>query len=372
MDQGDSMEIRRARKPSWGIAVLITLLVCALSILFAWLYKTAWSSGTFGEYRRVELNGNQEIQTVGNGFVYYNGSSLSLVSDQGDAKWTYMIGANVSFDASNSGVAAWSGETLTILDLENGTPTYSSPMGGEVLSAFVGPKYTAALLGPEHDSTISILENEGRQVDEIALPDQTVLDYGFFSGGTLFWVMTLDTSGTVPTCSIATYKPGKMIVGSISDSEQLMYQVMFQSSQVCVAGTTHLKVYDYTGTEQTSKRTLIYGWYLAALDEGADDPMLALVPDAQYGGSDTMRDVRMIRSNLDQVVRMPFGCATLVAKENNVYGFSNEGYVMVARAGEKTVAAYDLGLPTGTVYGVTDNRVAVIGSGNTVYLVTLP
>ena len=139
-----------------------------------------------------------------------------------------------------------------------------------------------------------------------------------------------------------------------------------------MAGTTHLKVYDYTGTEQTSKRTLIYGWYLAALDEGADDPMLALVPDAQYGGSDTMRDVRMIRSNLDQVVRMPFGCATLVAKENNVYGFSNEGYVMVARAGEKTVAAYDLGLPTGTVYGVTDNRVAVIGSGNTVYLVTLP
>ena len=126
--------------------------------------------------------------------------------------------------------------------------------------------------------------------------------------------MTLDTSGTVPTTAISTYRPGRMMVGSITDAQQLMYQVMFQSSQVVCAGTTHLKVYDYTGREDESRRTLIYGWYLAAVEAGVDDPMMAFVPDAQYGTEGGMRDVRMMRANVDEIVRMPFACTTLVAR----------------------------------------------------------
>ncbi len=142
--------------------------------------------------------------------------------------------------------------------------------------------------------------------------------------------MTLDTSGTVPTTAISTYRPGRMIVGSITDSQQLMYQVMFQSSQVVCAGTTHLKVYDYTGREDETKRTLIYGWYLAAVEDGVDDPMMAFVPDAQYGTGSEMRDVRMIRSNPTKLSACPMR-ATLVAKGDWVYGFSEDGHIMVAR-----------------------------------------
>ena len=206
-------------------------------------------------------------------------------------------------------------------------------MDADILSAKAGAVYTAVLLSPEHDSTIVILENGGREVDRLTFADQTVLDYGFFSNDTLFWVMTLDTSGTVPTTAISTYRPGRMIVGSITDAQQLMYQVMFQSSQVVCAGTTHLKVYDYTGREDESRRTLIYGWYLAAVEDGVDDPMMAFVPGAQYGAGGEMRDVRMMRANVDEIVRMPFACSTLVAKGDRVYGFSADGHVMVARTG---------------------------------------
>ena len=217
-----------------------------------------------------------------------------------------------------------------------------------------------------------LLENGGREIDRLTFADQTVLDYGFFSADSLFWVMTLDTSGTVPTTAISTYRPGRMIVGSITDQQQLMYQVMFQSSQVVCAGTTHLKVYDYTGRENEEKRTLIYGWYLAAVEAGVDDPMMAFVPDAQYGTEGGMRDVRMMRAGVDQIVRMPFACATLVAKGDRVYGFSADGQVMVARTGVQKVDAYALNTPAAEVYGVTDDRVAVMGTGNTAYLVTLP
>lgn len=371
-DQGDSMEINQPKKLSWVLTILIAVLICGLSLLGAFVIKNSWSAPAYGEYKAVPLSGNEGVQVSGNGFVYYNGSSLASVSSRGKVQWTYMVGANASFKASASGVASWSGETLTVIDRKTGNTSYTSPMDAEVISAYTGEQYTAALLAPEHNSTIVLIENGGRLVDQIVFADQTVIDYGFFSGGSLFWVMTLDTSGTVPTCAISTYRPGRMIVGSIKDSEQLMYQVMFQSSHVRCAGTTHLKVYDYTGAEIVENRQLIYGWYLAAVDGVNDDPMMALVPDAQYGGSDTMHDVRMMRTDLDQVVRMPFGCAKLVAKGNRIYGFSAEGYIMVAEAGRQTVTAFRTDVPAGEVYGVTDDRVAVVGAGSSAYLVTLP
>ena len=294
------------------------------------------------------------------------------MSSKGAQEWSYSVGANASFSASDSGVAVWTDKRLVVIDREDADTIYTGQMEESILSARTGAVYTAVLLAPEHDSTIVLLQNGGREVDRLTFADQTVLDYGFFSGDSLFWVMTLDTSGTVPTTAISTYRPGRMIVGSITDQQQLMYQVMFQSSQMACAGTTHLKFYDYTGREDEARRTLIYGWYLAAVDAGVDDPMMAFVPDAQYGAEGGMQDVRMLRSNVDEIVRMPFACSTLVAKGDRVYGFSADEHMMVARAGVQKVDAYQLSTPPADVCGVTDDRVAVLAAGNTAYLVTLP
>ena len=366
------MDTRRTGRLPWGAAALIAAAICALSVLGAFLCKQAFGPKGYGESTAVTLSGNQGVQVTGDGFVYYNGSTLLSVSSKGAQQWSYSVGANATFAAGESGVAVWSGRRLSVIDRDDGDTIYTGQMEEDILSAKAGAVYTAVLLSPEHDSTMVLLENGGREIDRLTFADQTVLDYGFFSADSLFWVMTLDTSGTVPTTAISTYRPGRMIVGSITDQQQLMYQVMFQSSQVVCAGTTHLKVYDYTGRENEEKRTLIYGWYLAAVEAGVDDPMMAFVPDAQYGTEGGMRDVRMMRADVDQIVRMPFACTTLVAKGDRVYGFSADGQVMVARTGVQKVDAYALNTPAAEVYGVTDDRVAVMGAGNTVYLVTLP
>ena len=369
---GEPMETRRTGRLPWGLAALIATAICALSVLGAYLIRQAFGAPGYGAATAVTLTGNQGVQVAGDGFIYYNGSTLASVSSKGAQEWSYSVGANASFSASDSGVAVWTDKRLVVIDREDADTIYTGQMEESILSARTGAVYTAVLLAPEHDSTIVLLQNGGREVDRLTFADQTVLDYGFFSGDSLFWVMTLDTSGTVPTTAISNYRPGRMMVGSITDAQQLMYQVMFQSSQVVCAGTTHLKVYDYTGREDTSRRTLVYGWYLAAVDEGVDDPMMAFVPDAQYGAGGELRDVRMIRSNGEQIVRMPYPCTMLVAKGDRVYGFSADGHVMVARAGVQKVDAYLLDVAPGQVYGVTDDRVAVMGTGNTAYLVTLP
>lgn len=366
------MDKRLNSKLSWGGALLIVILVTALAYLGARLFANLRSDNGFGSYALVDLPANQELQVTGDGFVYYDGSSLSRVASNGKSRWTYLVGANAQFNAQTTGVAAWSGSLLTLIDWTDGTVESSSPLEAEVISARMGAKYAAVLLAPEHDGAIVLLERGGRQVDRIDMSGLTVLNYGFFSDDSLFWVMALDTSGTVPTCSISTYNPGKRIVGSITDSEQLMYQVLFQSTQVCCAGVTHLKVYDYTGTEDAAKRKLIYGWYLVSADNDSVDPMMAYVLSAQYDAGEEMQDVRMIRSDLDETVRMPFGCTALVAKDSRVYGFSRDGYIMIAQSGRQKVDAYPTGIPVDRVYGVTSDDVAVIGYGTQVFLVNLP
>ena len=227
------MEREKNSQLSWAGALLIAVLVTLLAFAGARLVSRLRSRTSFGTYALVDLPVNQGLSVVNDGFVYYDGSSLTRVNAGGKTVWSSLVGANASFDAQTTGVAVWSGTQLSLIDWESGVAESSLPLDGEIVSARLGSRYAAVLLAPEHDGTILLLEPGGRRVDSIDLSGQTVLNYGFFSDDTLFWVMTLDTSGTVPTCVISTYNPGKRIVGTITDNEQLMYQVMFQSSQVC-------------------------------------------------------------------------------------------------------------------------------------------
>ena len=328
--------------------------------------------GEFGTYARLDLPTNQGLQTVGDGFICYDGSSLLRMNSSGETVWSHLVGADAQFDARTTGVAAWSGDLLTLVNWQDGVVQYSSALSSDIVSARMGEKYAAVLLAPETGGTLLLMEPGGRQVDQLEFNGQTVLDYGFFSDESLFWVMALDTSGTVPTCEISTYSPGKRIVGSVSDNEQLMYQVIFRNSQLLCAGVTHLKVYDYIGTEQVADRKLIYGWYLASADSESRDPMMAFALSSQFDAGTGLQDVRMMRSNLDQIVRMPFGCASLVASGSRVYGFSNDGCIMIARAGQQKVEAYPTGIAMDRVYGITSDNVAVVGYGSQIYLINLP
>lgn len=365
------MDRNRKRRLPWAVVLLIIALCCGIAYGGEYLFGRVRSASSFASTKVLQLDNAQKLEVVSDGFVYYDGNTITMVDDEGTNEWNYMMGAGADFSATDAGVASWIGKKLTLIDGDTGVTSYSGNMDGDVLSAHMGEEYAAVLVGPEHDSTIVLMETGGRRVDSITLSDQTVIDYGFFYNDTLFWLMTLDTNGTAPSCTVNTYRPGRRLVGSISDSEQLLYSAMFQSTQICVAGDTHLKVFTYNGTEELEKRKLIYGWTLAAVDGNNDNPMMAFTPNGQYDSSSTIRDVRMIRGSSERIVRMPFGCAQLVAAGDRVYGFSSEGYVMIARLEKQKVDAYQLPIYFDKVYGVTQSNVAILGYGGTIYLVSL-
>ena len=365
------MDKRQTRRNPWTIVLIVLLLCCLVAYGGGKLFKAMFSGSKLGDTRAVNIANLQDLQVTSSGFVYYDGSTVSSLNSEGKVNWSYLVGTNAGFHASDYGVAAWSGKTITLIDGKSGATTFNGTMAETVLSATIGDKYTAILIGEESNSTIVLMENGGKQINSIELADVTAVDYGFFSNESLLWVMVCDSNGTVPKCTIQIYRPGKEIVGSITDNEQLLYAVMFQSNRVCVVGDTYFRVYDYAGAEDSAKRELVYGWYLNSFDEGSSDPLMVYVNDAQCKGESDIRDVRLMRSDLDRVIRMPFGCRSVVAVGSTVYGFSSDGHLMIAQAYSGAAQAYRLNITIDEVYGVTRDGVAVVRCGGTVYLVDL-
>jgi len=365
------MDYRRDTRMPWTVAILIVAVICLISFLGAKLIRSSSRNDGFGSYATVPGAQNMQVQMAGDGFVYYDGSSITKMDSEGKVLWTYLIGGGAEFRASSNGVAAWNGSMLTLIDIDNGTTTYSADQGVEVESASVGSRYAAVLTEDDGSATISVMEKGGRVVYEAELDQLSAVDYGFFSSGAQLWVMALDTTGSVPTCEITTYSPRSMsIVGQISDMEQLMYNVSFRSGTVNCTGVTYYKVYDYNGREIESRRRLVYGWYLIS-SSGGEDPLMAFVPTGQTDGTDKLQDIRLMRDNMDTVVHMPFPASYVIAFGDHVYGFASDGHVMVVTPGRQQVDAYQMPFYIDRVYGITSSGVAVISSGNTLYLMSL-
>ena len=362
---------KRTSPTSWAVVLLIVLVCVGIAAIGSYLITHAGRTSA-GTCTPTNVRVGSDVRILGEGIVYYDGAMIGALDKNGVVKWNYSAGINAEYNVGPGGIATWTTSSLSFINKDTGDTLYSSVTTMPVLSAVVGPQYAAVMLGSESAAQMRIYELTGREIDQIDLSGKTVLDYGFFSNGALLWVMVLDSNGTVPTCNIQTYRPGKEIVGSIHDNEQLMYSVVFQSSYFCCAGDTFLKVYDYTGKEDRTRRRKVYGWYMAALDESvADDPLMVFVPNAQYDSQGAMQDVRMIRSNMDQQVRMPYGCQSLIARNDRVYGFSTEGYVAIATQGRQKVSAYALPMLFDKVYGVTSDNMAILGNGNIIYILNL-
>lgn len=356
---------------SWAAALLLTVSLVFASFMIARMVVSSSSNAQLNA-TLLPCSASQTVRPLGDGVIYGDSTHLHALNSSGRQKWNYMVGADFQFDAQSTGVSAWTGNLLTLLSAQSGEPLFSGAMDEPVLSAVMGEEYAAVLIGEdEQDSTLIVMERGGREIDEISMENLTVLDYGFFNSGNMLWVMSLDTEGTVPMSQLTTYRPGRMQSGNITDSEQVLYYVTFDSPNVYTIGTTYAKVYDYTGVEDTSGRMLVYGWYLMDSGGTGGNALMAYVPMAQVGAQTSVSDVRMVCGKVDRTVRMPFVCHSLVVVKNQVYGFSQQ-YVMRYGLNDTSAKVTQLPVQCDRMLGVTDANQAILASGESVYLVNLP
>lgn len=355
---------------SWPVALLVTGMICLMAFLMARMFATS-DTHILERATLLPCTASQSIQVLGKGVIYSDGTSLRALNASGRQIWSYVVGANCGYAVGDGGVAGWSDDLLVALNASSGEVMFSASLAQPVLSATTGAQYTAALVGEESDATLIVIENSGREIDRIALPDITVLDYGFFNSGNMLWVMSLDTNGTVPMSQVTTYRPGRMQAGSITDSEQVVYEVMFDTPRVSAVGTTYIRVYDYAGTENAAQRKLIYGWYLMDSTNTQDGGLMAFVPMTEIGTKAEINDIRLIRGDTDRTIRMPFTCFDIAVHGSSVYGFSSQ-YVMIHDLNAARAETYQLPFPCDGLIGVTAGKSVALVSGDSVYLVSLP
>lgn len=367
----DVMNYKRQQTLGWPAILAMTAAITLIAYFVAMLFNSA-SDTPLSSVVRLNTAVNRDVQVCGSRIYYQEGGSLHCVDTSGKYVWNIGVDANSEFYVNEHGVTVWNNDRLSIINDDSGDTPTSVPLKGDILSAALGDSYAAVILGPEHESTVVLTDLYGNVVDTLTdFAGLTVLDYGFFAGRDLFWIMTLDSSGSTPTCTISTYKPGKRNTGTIEDMEQVIYQVMFRSSQIIAVGTNYLRMFDYHGAEIEDERVTVYGWYLHSVDKSTDNPMMLFVPNKQVEGETAISDVRMIRGSTEKIVHLPIKCDRVEAKGDTLYGFSSDSLVVLP-LGSVTSSLYKLPISVDNVYGITDDKTAVITSGGLIYLIKLP
>lgn len=371
LERPDLMDYKRQQTLKWPAAGAFALALTLIAYFVASLFNNG-SNSPLASVIKLNMVSNRDVQISGSYIYYLESGSLHCVDTNGKYVWNQGVDANSQFYATDYGITVWSGKKFAIYENDTGVSTASTTMPGQILSACVGDLYAAVVLEPEHDSTVILTDRYGNTVDTLTdFAGLTVMDFGFFAGRDLFWIMTLDSSGSTPACTISTYKPGKRNTGTIVDMEQVIYQVMFRSSQIIAVGTNYLRLFDYHGDEIKDERQTVYGWYLHDVDKSSDNPLMLFVPNQQAEGQIQISDVRMIRGHSDKIVHLPIKCNSVEAKGTTMYGFSTE-HIVVYPFDSIQANAYKLPMAVNNVIGITDDKTAVVTSGGSIYLIKLP
>lgn len=353
-------------------AILFSILVCAVAFLIALLVSSS-RAVALEDALRLSATNISNVQVEGEYIYYLEAGSLHCVSVKGRFEWNTGVDRSSNFKVSPYGIAVWSGSRLQIVDKSNGVVVGNANVQEDILAAVVGDVYSAAVIGPEHNSSVVFTDRYGNIVERLdRFEGVTVLECGFFEGRDLFWIMTLDSSGSTPSCKISTHKPGRSKeTGSITDMDQVIYRVMFRSSNICAVGTLSLNVYDYTGNKKSDETVNVYGWYLEAVDDNSENPLMLFVPNSQAGDTAAMKDIRCVKGTGDHYLHFPVACTDLCAFGDSVYGFAGT-YLAVGNFGSSASNVYRLPVNVSDVLGITSERYAVVSSGSAIYVIKLP
>jgi len=356
------------------------LATVALAAIIALAVSYAFSNTGREELGRVTRIGatlSQNVTPFGDSVIFYDGTTLHCMAATGGNEWSYQIGTNADYDATQDRIVAWSGNDLYILN-SRGRLIYNNKMSDAVQFASAGSGYVAVYVGEEDNGVISVINEAGQIVDNVTISNQTLLDIGFFKTVTtssaqeqeLMWVLGLDTTGTVISTELQTFQPGKLSTGRSSLGENIAYKVYSVSGELEVVTTRQIMHYNYRVLEQ-SNPTLIYGYTVEDVKTNNGVTYQLLIPAQESREGVHINNVRLMYGNVDRVMHLPSECLAAALGTHSVYAFSANA-VYVCKFGEMNFTAHAMPINVTAVLGmITDNR-AVIASGSEIYVVELP
>ena len=369
---------KKNKKASMRLRVIAALLAAAVLLAAVVVYslRSAGRSGV-GRATRIGATLSQNVTPFGDDVIFYDGTTLHCVAATGGNEWSYQIGVNADYDATEQRVVAWSGNDLYILN-SRGRLVYNNKMSGTIQFASAGDEYVAAFIGEPDNGVITVINSSGQIVDNITIADQTLLDIGFFKSTTtssaqeteLMWVLGLNTTGTVISTELQTFQPGRLSTGKSSLGEHIAYRIYYANGVLNIVDTRQIMHYNYRVLEESSP-TLIYGYTMEDVKTVGKQTYQLLIPAQETNEGIHINNVRLMVGDVDRVLHLPSECIAAKLGTRSVYGFSTNT-VYVSRFGETSFTAYTLPVNITAVLGmITDNRV-IAASGSEIYVIELP
>ena len=376
----DDKKKKNKKKSPFQKILRIVILAAALTAILVVAVMYALNGNTregIGRITRIGATLSQNVSPFGDSVIFYDGTTLHCVAATGGNEWSYQIGTNADYDATEKRIVAWSGNDLYILN-SRGRLIYNNKMSDAIQFASAGDEYVAVFVGDSDNGVVSVINSSGQIVDNIPVSNQTLLDIGFFMSTTtssaqpteLMWMLGLNTTGTVISTELQTYQPGKLSTGKSSLGEHIAYSIYDENGNLNIVTTRQILHYNYKALEASSP-TLIYGYTVEDVQQSGKTLYQLLVPAQEQSEGISINNVRLMYGSVDRVLHLPGTCIAAKLGTKSVYGFSTNA-VYACRFGETTFRAYAMPINVTAVLGMmTDNR-AVVASGSEIYVVELP
>ena len=376
----DDKKKKNKKKSPFQKVLRIVILAAALTAILVVAVMYALNGNTregIGRITRIGATLSQNVSPFGDSVIFYDGTTLHCVAATGGNEWSYQIGTNADYDATEKRIVAWSGNDLYILN-SRGRLIYNNKMSDAIQFASAGDEYVAVFVGDSDNGVVSVINSSGQIVDNIPVSNQTLLDIGFFMSTTtssaqpteLMWMLGLNTTGTVISTELQTYQPGKLSTGKSSLGEHIAYSIYDENGNLNIVTTRQILHYSYRALEASSP-TLIYGYTVEDVQQSGKTLYQLLVPAQEQSEGTSINNVRLMYGSVDRVLHLPGTCIAAKLGTKSVYGFSANA-VYACRFGETTFRAYAMPINVTAVLGMmTDNRV-VVASGSEIYVVELP
>ena len=376
----DDKKKKNKKKSPFQKILRIVILAAALTAILVVAVMYALNGNTregIGRITRIGATLSQNVSPFGDSVIFYDGTTLHCVAATGGNEWSYQIGTNADYDATEKRIVAWSGNDLYILN-SRGRLIYNNKMSDAIQFASAGDEYVAVFVGDSDNGVVSVINSSGQIVDNIPVSNQTLLDIGFFMSTTtssaqpteLMWMLGLNTTGTVISTELQTYQPGKLSTGKSSLGEHIAYSIYDENGNLNIVTTRQILHYSYRALEASSP-TLIYGYTVEDVQQSGKTLYQLLVPAQEQSEGTSINNVRLMYGSVDRVLHLPGTCIAAKLGTKSVYGFSANA-VYACRFGETTFCAYAMPINVTAVLGMmTDNR-AVVASGSEIYVVELP
>jgi len=375
------MSDRRKKKKTPGVNVkmIIGLALSAALVIAVIAYSLMGTGRTqIGKATRIGATLSQNVAPFGDSVIFYDGTTLHCVAATGGNEWSYQIGTNADYDATEERIVAWSGNDLYIIN-SRGRLIYNDKMSDTIQFASAGKDYVAAFIGEPDNGIVTVINSDGQIVDNITIEAQTLLDIGFFFSTTstsgaqateLMWVLGLNTTGTVISTELQTFQPGKLSTGKSSLGEHVAYSIYHADGLLNIVDTRQIMHYNYRALEE-KQSTLIYGYTMEDVRTVGGTTYQLLIPAQETTEGIHINNVRLMYGATDRVLHLPSECIDAKIGTRSVYGFSPNA-VYVCRFGETSFNSYALPVNITAVLGmITDNRV-IAASGSEIYVIELP